>query len=133
MADDKTSVLLIDDKIEFVSTMKDILASEKYSVITATNVKQALQQFKDAQPDIVILDVNLPDGDGLTLTPRLKKAPRKNKWLPVILMSSDATIDDLVKGYQAGCDDYLTKPTDPRILLAKLAVIRRILNLLPER
>lgn len=122
------SVLVVDDKQELVSTINDILAAENYSVVTATDVKEALQRYNDTRPDIVILDVNLPDGNGLTLTSQIKRTQANNKWVPVILMSSDATVDDYLKGYQAGCDDYLAKPMDPRILLAKLKVIRQILK-----
>jgi DNA-binding response OmpR family regulator len=112
-----------------LSTISDILNAEHFAVTTASNAADATRQFNAAQPDIVLLDVNLPDGSGLALISQFKQSHNKN-WLPVLLMSSDATVEDQIAGYEAGCDDYIGKPFDPRILLAKLAVIRRQLELL---
>lgn len=124
------TVLVVDDSPALLSTLEDILTGEHFSVATASDAAMAEQQFVSVQPDIVLLDVNLPDGNGLTITEQLKMQQRANEWLPVLLMSSDATVEDYLAGYKAGCDDYLGKPFDPRILLAKLAVVRRNLELL---
>lgn len=123
-------ILVVDDSSALLSTLEDILAGENYSVATASDAATAEQQFVSVKPDIVLLDVNLPDGNGLTITSQLRKQQRANEWLPILLMSSDATVDDHLAGYKAGCDDYLSKPFDPRILLAKLAVVRRNLDIL---
>jgi DNA-binding response OmpR family regulator len=122
-------ILVVDDIPSQLLTIKDILGAEQFAVITASDAADATRQFNAAQPDIVLLDVNLPDGNGLELTSQFKQSHNK-KWLPVLLMSSDATVDDHLAGYKAGCDDYLGKPFDPRILLAKLTVIRHQLELL---
>lgn len=121
-------VLVVDDLRSQLTTLEDILVGEQYTVATARNVASAQQQFSRQQPDILLMDVNLPDGNGLTLTAQLKKQYH-GKWLPVLLMSSDATVQDHLAGYQAGCDDYLGKPLEPAILLAKLAVIRHLLEI----
>lgn len=125
-----TKILVVDDSHALLSTLEDILTGENYSVAIASDAASAEQQFASEQPDIVLLDVNLPDGNGLTITSQLKTQQQVNEWLPVILMSSDATVEDHLAGYKAGCDDYLSKPFDPRILLAKLAVVRRNLGIL---
>lgn len=126
----EVKILVVDDLQSQLSTLEDILVAENYFVTTADDAAGALRQFANVNPDIVILDVNLPDGNGLTLIPQLKNQPHGKKWLPIMLTTSDATVEDCLAGYRAGCDDYLTKPFDPRILLAKLAVIRRNLQIL---
>lgn len=126
-------VLAVDDSPSFLQTMEEILRAENFTVTTADNVTSAWDQFLASSPDIVLLDLNLNhevqnDNSGLSLTRAIKRHVQNKTWLPVILISSNAGVDDQLDGYQAGCDDYLAKPLDPRILIAKLTLYQRVLQ-----
>jgi DNA-binding response OmpR family regulator len=128
-------VLLIDDDAELRSMLSDYLARYNWQVLTAWNAATGLASARRMRPDIVILDIMLPDGSGLELLRSLPADPGRR----VLLLSAKGSDLDRITGLNLGADDYLTKPFNPRELLARMrALVRRNQNVddslhLPER
>ena len=126
-------ILVIDDVPSYLNTIEEILDAEDYRVIIASNAQTAWELFQLHEPDMVLADVNLDTGglsseSGLWLTQKIKQYIDPDDRRSVILMSSDASVQDQLAGYAHGCDDYLVKPFDPKLLLAKIAVFARKLK-----
>lgn len=112
------SVLVVDDDEAILLLVEAALRSVGYEVVTAHNGAEALEHVADVVPDLVISDVLMPDGDGLTFVRRLRELPRGDS-VPFIFLSARATTDDVVAGMQLGADDYLRKPFDVAELVAR--------------
>ncbi len=118
--------LVVDDDRVLADLVSFTLRREGFEVIQAQDGETALQRWADAQPDIVLLDVNLPKSipalDGFTVCRRI----REQADTPIILLTVRADEDDIVYGLQVGADDYILKPFSPRQLVARVqAVLRR--------
>ena len=116
-------VLTCDDEPRIVHALKVILRGEGYAVLTAASVDEALNLVAVRAVDAAIVDLVLPDGDGITLCRRLRE------WsdMPIIVLSAVGDEQQKVLALEAGADDYITKPFGPRELLARLkAVLRRV-------
>lgn len=116
-------LLLVDDEKELLQMTERILRQEGfYKINTASNAKEARQQFLKKAPDGILLDVMLPDGDGFTLMREF----RKESQVPVLFLSARDEDENRLLGLGLGADDYITKPFLPRELLLRLsAVLRR--------
>jgi two-component system, OmpR family, KDP operon response regulator KdpE len=116
-------VLACDDEPRILRALKVILRTEGYAVVTAENANEALNLVAVAPVDAAIVDLLLPDRDGLELCRRLRE------WseMPIIVLSAVGDDEQKVAALKAGADDYITKPFGPRELLARLeAVLRRV-------
>lgn len=117
-------ILVVDDEKAIRSFLKASLSSHGYNVFESATAEEALEKSVSAHPDAVILDLGLPDMDGLEVT----KEIRKRSKMPVIILSVREDAIDKVAALDAGADDYLTKPFSTKELLARLrAVMRRLL------
>lgn len=117
-------ILVIDDEPAIVRAVRANLGSRGFRVDVAENAVEALQRI-DAHPDLVILDLGLPDGDGLELIPSLRARDRA----PIIVLSARGAERDKVRALDLGADDYLTKPFGVEELLARIRVaLRRTLR-----
>lgn len=115
-------ILVVDDDPEIVSFLRRGLAYEGYTVDTASDGAEALAKVRDAEPDLVVLDVMMPGIDGLEVSRRLRQAGK----LPIIMLTAKGTVTDRVKGLDSGADDYLVKPFSFDELLARIrALLRR--------
>ena len=116
-------ILLVDDEPELLDMVFSILVEYGFhNVKTAKSVKQALEEAEKFQPDLAILDVMLPDGNGFDLVKRLKK----NNDYPVLFLTACGEDDDKLKGFGLGADDYMLKPFLPKELLFRvMAILRR--------
>lgn len=115
-------VMLIEDDMELTSLIKDYLEKYDYSVHEQTDFNSILEDFEKIQPDLVLLDINLPYYDGFYLC----RAIRKKSTVPIIITSARSGEMDQVMAIELGADDYMTKPFTFDILLAKVkAAIRR--------
>ncbi|HET9721340.1 MAG TPA: response regulator transcription factor [Solirubrobacteraceae bacterium] len=115
-------ILAVDDELQILRALRVTLRSHGYEVTTATTVEEALDAAAVSGPDAAILDLLLPDGDGVELTRRLRE------WssMPIILLSAVGEEEEKVRALRAGADDYVTKPFGPDELVARLeAVLRR--------
>jgi len=118
----KHTILVVDDEPRMIQFIRMNLELEGYRVVQATNGLEALNQVRDELPDLVVLDVMMPDLDGFE-TLRLL---REISSVPVIMLTVKDDEDDKVKGLELGADDYVTKPFSPRELTSRIkAALRR--------
>ncbi len=112
-------ILLVDDEVDIVRTLRKRLETNNYEVITAFDGLEALEKVKKERPDLVILDLMLPKMDGYKVCGLLKKDTRYSK-IPIVIFTARAEKQDKKTGMQIGADAYIVKPFEPRILLDKL-------------
>ncbi len=116
------TVLVVDDDPTILRTLRINLRARNYEVEAVTNATDALSAFSDAAPDVVVLDLGLPDLDGIEVLRRIRATSR----VPVIVLSARQDSDDKVEALDEGADDYVTKPFGMDELMARIrAAIRR--------
>ncbi|MDQ0594212.1 DNA-binding response OmpR family regulator [Chryseobacterium ginsenosidimutans] len=116
-------ILIIEDEPELAKSIAEYLSEEKYLCEFAFTFAEAMDKIETFQYDCIILDIMLPDGNGLTILEELKK---QNKQDGVIIVSAKNALDDRIYGLQMGADDYLTKPFHLSELMARIySIIRR--------
>jgi DNA-binding response OmpR family regulator len=126
-----TTLLVVEDDIAVRMFLTDNLAADGYEVIPAATARDGLLALERRRPDLVLLDIGLPDASGLDLLRRLRGADglqrRVDPQTPVIMLSGRATEQDRVRGLERGADDYLPKPfAYPELRLRIAAVLRRL-------
>jgi two-component system KDP operon response regulator KdpE len=121
MADDKELILLIEDEPQMRRFLRITLQSNGYRLVETETGNDGLIQAASRNPDVVLLDLGLPDMDGLEVTTRLREWTQT----PIIIISAREQEQDKVKALDAGADDYLTKPFDAGELLARIRVALR--------
>jgi two-component system, OmpR family, KDP operon response regulator KdpE len=115
-------ILLIDDEVSIQRAMTPLLRSRGYTVKVASNGREALEMFERERPDLVILDLGLPDIDGTEVCRRL----RERSDTPILVLSARGAETDKVAALDEGADDYVTKPFGPEELMARIrAALRR--------
>lgn len=115
------SILVVDDDVELVGLLRFALGSAGYEVVSAFDGAQALQRFQEHQPELVILDVNLPIHNGFEVLEQI----RRSSQVPVMMLTVRAAEADEVLGLDLGADDYLKKPFSPKALLARVRSLLR--------
>jgi two-component system, OmpR family, response regulator MprA len=119
-------VLLIEDDDAVRAAIRRALALDGYEVFEAPDAEEGLRQAREDVPDAVVLDLGLPDRDGLEVCRQLRLGGDRT---PILMLTARAAIDERVEGLEAGADDYLVKPYDVRELRARLrAITRRHIN-----
>ncbi|MFO8064565.1 MAG: response regulator [Spirochaetota bacterium] len=119
------TILVVDDERDILELVAYNLEKEGFHVITVETGTAALDQVRSAVPDLVVLDLMLPDVDGLAVCKQLK-AERSTASVPILMLTAKSEDTDVVAGLELGADDYLTKPFSPRVLTARIrAVLRR--------
>ncbi|MBU1189784.1 MAG: response regulator transcription factor [Gammaproteobacteria bacterium] len=114
-------ILLVDDDADLRALIHFALSRDGLLVVEANNVAAGLRKFDKERPDLVILDINLPDGDGLQLCQQL----RSKTNVPILMLTVRNSEDDLVQALELGADDFLSKPFSPRTLLARVKALMR--------
>jgi len=123
MSNKAVRIFLVEDDLSFGSVLKSYLELNDYTVDWVDDGKYALEHFRKGVFDICILDVMLPHVDGFTIATEIRKM---NPAVPIIFLTAKKLKEDVLKGYGSGGDDYVTKPFDTDILLAKIkAIIQR--------
>lgn len=118
----KTRVLIVDDELSIIKFLRANLESSGYQVLTAMNGVEAIQTFEMELPDLVILDIMMPEMDGFEVYRRI----REWSQIPIIMLSARGDESDKVKCLDLGADDYITKPFGAKELIARVkAVLRR--------
>ena len=119
------NILVVDDDREIVSAIEIYLKKEGYNIIKAYNGNEALEKVKENEIHLIILDIMMPEKDGLETLEEL----RKDKSIPVILLSAKSEDYDKIGGLNQGADDYITKPFNPLELIARVnSQIRRYVS-----
>lgn len=115
-------VLLVEDDPVIAALLKDFLTQNSLQVSHVENIKSTLPHLDEYPTDIIVMDIGLPDGDGLELCRTIRRQNR----IPIIMSTARGALDDKLSALQDGADDYLAKPYDPRELLARIyAVLKR--------
>ncbi|MCB9146590.1 MAG: response regulator transcription factor [Anaerolineales bacterium] len=119
---DRRRILVVDDEERMVRFIRMNLEHDGFQVAEAFNGKQAIQKIRDFTPDLILLDVMMPDIDGFDVL----ETVRDFSSVPVIMLTAKGEEDDRVRGLEHGADDYITKPFSPRELVSRIkAVLRR--------
>ena len=120
-----SKLLLIDDDLRLTDMVRGYLRNNGFEVDTAGSLAAGREQLKHAQHDALLLDLMLPDGDGLDFTRELRSQARTRR-LPLLMLTARGEPMDRIVGLEIGADDYLPKPFEPRELLARVkALLRR--------
>ncbi len=124
-------ILLADDDATILGFVQMVLESKGYQVLTARNGNEALEVFFNQTPDLVLLDIMMPQVNGMDVCQRIRaSAP----LVPVIFLTAKQQVQDLVSGFDSGADDYITKPFNRHELLARVqAAVRRVQALRRQR
>ena len=123
-----STILIVDDDREIRSLLADYLESNGYRTLGAADGAAMWRVLDEARPDLVVLDLNLPGDDGLTLCRKL----RAQSTLPVIMLTARGEPVDRILGLEMGADDYLAKPFEPRELLARIRSVLRRSHAMPS-
>ncbi len=116
-------VLLVEDDETLVEELSRVFRDQNYEVIVATNGNEAIEKFRESEPDIIILDLRLPLKDGMDVL----KEIRQESDVPIIILTARDSDYDKIRGLEIGADDYITKPFSINELLARIkAVLRRV-------
>ena len=107
----KGTVLYIEDNPDNRLLVKRILLSEDYSLLEAQNAVDALDVLQNTHPDLILMDINMPDMDGYTLTAKIKSLPGFER-IPIVAVTANVMRGDKEKTLEAGCDGYIQKPID---------------------
>ena len=121
-----TPLLMIEDDERLAGMVADYLGASGYAVSHAPDARAGLARLTQATPDLVILDLMLPDMDGLQVCQRIRALPGPAGQVPVLMLTAKGDPMDRIIGLEMGADDYLPKPFEPRELLARIrAILRR--------
>ncbi len=116
-------IFLVEDDLSFGAVLKSYLEINEYTVTWVDDGKFAVDKFKSGNYQICILDVMLPNVDGFTIGTEIRKI---NKDIPMVFLTAKTLKEDILRGYNVGADDYITKPFDTEVLLCKIeAIIKR--------
>jgi two-component system, cell cycle response regulator DivK len=107
----KATILYVEDNPDNRLLIRRVLMSEGYAMIEAANAKDAFARIHEAPPDLILMDINMPDIDGYTLTTQLRAMPELSR-VPIIAVTANVMKGDRERSLEAGCDGYLQKPVD---------------------
>jgi len=117
---EQKKILIVEDDFNFGNILRDYLILNDYNVVLAKNGIEGMEKFEKENFDLCILDVMMPFKDGFTLGKEIRE---KNENIPLFFLSAKTLKEDILRGFKIGADDYLTKPFDSEVLLAKIKAI----------
>ena len=121
----KPHILVVEDEEDILELVSYNLQKEGYQITRAMSGEKALQSVEDDPPQLILLDLMLPEIDGLEVCRRLKRDPETGT-IPIVMLTAKGEESDIIAGLEMGADDYVTKPFSPRVLIARVrAVLRR--------
>ncbi|HAV76900.1 MAG TPA: response regulator [Anaerolineae bacterium] len=109
--EEKGTILYVEDNPDNRMLVRRILLSENYKLIEASNASEALETLKTARPELILMDINMPDMDGYTLTAKIKTTPGFER-IPILALTANVMRGDKERTLEAGCDGYIQKPID---------------------
>lgn len=105
------TILYVEDNVDNRTLVQRILTSEGYTLVEANNASQALEILKNTRPNLILMDINMPDMDGYSLTAKIKGTPGLGS-IPIIALTANVMRGDRERSLEAGCDGYIQKPID---------------------
>jgi len=120
----KKHILVVEDEEDVLELLRFNLTREGFSVATATRGEEGLKAVAQKRPDLILLDLMLPELSGLEVCRQLKKDP-KTAGIPVIMVTAKDAEADIVVGLEVGADDYVTKPFSVKVLISRIRVVLR--------
>ena len=129
MNNTRKKILLVEDDINFGSILKEYLGLNDYVVTLAKNGIEGFEKFKKEKFDLCILDVMMPYKDGFTLAKEIRE---DDSVVPIFFLTAKHLKEDVLKGFKVGADDYMTKPFDSEVLLAKIKAILNRKNFIED-
>lgn len=125
MNNDKVRILIVDDEPDILEFIEYNLLKEDYRVIKAANGRQALEKAREEKPHLILLDIMMPEMDGIETCRELRSMPEFDNTIIAFLTARNEDFTQ-VQGFDVGADDYITKPIKPRILISRIkALLRR--------
>ena len=121
-------ILVVDDDPTNLEVLRARLSAQGYEVVTAVDGDDALRRARVLEPDLILLDVMMPKIDGISVLKELKQDATL-RYIPVILVTAKADTLDIVNGLEAGGDDYITKPFEQAVVVARIRSLLRIKEL----
>ncbi len=128
----KTKILIVDDEPDAIELIEFNLKSAGYEVVTAADGEEALKKAREVLPALIILDLMLPEVDGLEVCKILRRDP-KTSAIPIVMVTAKAAEIDRVLGLELGADDYITKPFSPRELVLRVKRLLRTGQDVPDK
>ena len=126
-------ILIVEDEEDVMELIRYNLAKEGFRCDAACNGRDALKKASSASPNLVLLDLMLPEVDGLDVCKQLKSRPQ-TEHVPIVMVTAKSDEADIVTGLELGAEDYITKPFSPKVLVARVrAVLRRKTTDIPEK
>jgi two-component system alkaline phosphatase synthesis response regulator PhoP len=121
------TILIVEDEPELVKVLRSYLEQAGFSVLTAHRGDTGLDTWENRQPDLVILDLNLPGMDGLDVARTIRHSKTGNPNTPILMLTARVEEIDQLLGLEIGADDYVTKPYSPRLVVSRVrAILRRV-------
>ncbi|MDP1545381.1 MAG: response regulator [Anaerolineales bacterium] len=111
MSENKGTILYVEDNPDNRNLIRRVLNAEGYSVVEAAQAAQAIEKLETEKIDLILMDINMPDMDGYTLTANIKKVEKYSK-IPIVAVTANVMRGDREKSLEAGCDGYIQKPID---------------------
>ena len=127
MSNDSIKILLVDDEPDILEILSYNLSAEGYSISTASNGLEAVKKAKKHQPHLIIMDVMMPEMDGIEACEKIRILPELKDTVITFLTARGEDYSQ-VAGFEAGADDYITKPIKPKVLISKIKSLLRRLN-----
>ena len=115
----KSTILYVEDNPDNRMLVRRILTAENYKLLEATNAVQAINLLEATTPDLILMDINMPDMDGYTLTTRIRSMPGLER-VPILALTANVMRGDKEKTLEAGCDGYIQKPLDVDQLIREI-------------
>ena len=122
---DRPIILVVDDQPQNIELLEAQLVPQGYGIVKAASGEEALERLADGQIDLILLDVMMPGMDGFEVTRRVRQ-DSAHRLLPIILVTALRETEDRVKGIEAGCDDFISKPVDKMELLARVRSLLKV-------
>ena len=119
IVDKGATILYVEDNPDNRLLVRRVLVSEGYAVVEAGNAKDAFERIKEDAPNLILMDINMPDIDGYTLTARIRALPELNN-VPIIAVTANVMKGDRERSLEAGCDGYIQKPVDIDTLTSQI-------------
>lgn len=104
-------IFYVEDNVDNRTLIRRILMAEGYEIVEAENAAMAMEKIKEIKPDLILMDINMPDVDGYTLTARIRTVPGYEN-VPIVALTANVMRGDREKSLEAGCDGYIQKPVD---------------------